>query len=133
MIEQDFYPPATEKQIDHCLLELFDNGFKTPPPDYLDFLRKSNGWHFNGNSLFGTHSSDCNYSLYRANNVFSSAPNLQQRIVLGREDEGLFLYDHEKKTFLIVDRMDCMVYEEFHKFQDFLTYLSVQFNINPNP
>lgn len=123
--EQDGNPPATDKDVDNCISDLFDNGFMVPPNDYFEFLKEMNGWSFNGNVLYGTKSAKYTPSLLDRNNGLNHIKWLKNKVVIGNEDEGLFLYNYNKKLYEIVDRMDGMVYEEFNDFQDFREYLEI--------
>lgn len=124
MIKPDLYSPALNKDIETCINSLLDAGYYLPAAEYLQFLKQTDGWHYNGNYLFGTTEHEHIPSLLKANQRFGGAAYLNNRLIIGREDEGWFLYDYPTKQFLIVDRIDGLVYESFYSFDLFFAYLS---------
>ena len=100
-------PPASEEDIEQCQQALAAKGFPPIPQEYLDFLRKCNGfawgiWFF-GTAAFSAYGSYSTHDgLVAANVYFTGLEHydwLHHCLYLGEGCEKIFLYDPEKKLF----------------------------------
>lgn len=110
------------------------NLFLSSQPDYIDFLKKMDGFEYNGLILYSfsikpeedkapMNNIFLNNDNFRYNDIYVS-PCLTKRIVIGEDSISFFTYDIKEKTYQIRDNIGVeTVYSSFDNFTDFLAEL----------
>lgn len=123
-------PPAKEEMINPFRMTLARNKIPMPAPDYFKFLSLCDGLTYNGLKLYGieTHRrEEKNYtfpSLLEVNVDFMGRNRTKDFIILGEQDEDLFVYHSKEKNYQIVDRMDLITELNLPRFFDLVYLLS---------
>jgi len=124
--------PASEKDIARCQRDLTKLGLELLPQGYIDFLKKNNGFAWNGIVFYSTDqvtevgSSDCQdnpngfriMDLAAMNDEFNERYELDEKVLLGRADEDYYTYDIETKKYEALELESREPWEEFTSFED---------------
>lgn len=121
--------PANDNEISVCNKNLTQQGLPQLPSGFIDLLKVTNGFAWNGIELYGTQRVDSNDgSSYFLNDVISMAEyfadwnrdwNDEIRLFFGRSDEDLFSYNAQTNMYEILDLTGFDIMEEFDLFDDF--------------
>jgi len=116
--------PASEEDLEKCQKELAAKGFQPIPQEYINFLRKCNGFAW-GLTFFGTEpiSSYGNYAVWNglvaANEYFAELECydwLHHCLYIGEGCEKIFLYDPEKNLYRTWD-YDAGLWDDYETFE----------------
>jgi hypothetical protein len=124
--------PASEKDIARCQRDLTKLGLELLPQGYIDFLKKNNGFAWNGIVFYSTDqvtevgSSGCQNNpnsfrimdLAAMNDEFNERYELDEKVLLGRADEDYYTYDIETKRYEALELESREPWEEFNSFED---------------
>ena len=118
--------PAKNKDIKLCNKDFAESGIAlTIPGEYEAFLKKLNGFAWNGIELYSTDQvtdSETNYTLndiVSANEHFRRVNDgLEHCFYFGRADEDLYVYNTQNKKWEILDMTGRDVMEEYDSFEE---------------
>ncbi len=120
-VKQDIHPILADLRSEVALLFNMQ-------PTYLAFLRRMDGFEYNGLRLYSLSKAEpvatnlfIMNEFYRNNDDFVS-PILAERLVIGDDSISLFTYDAKSNLFEIRDNIGIdNVFGSFNNFHDFLT------------
>ena len=97
--------PATEAQIRICNLKLKQNNLPELPKEYIDLLKKCNGFSNEDARIFGAEIKDNNwYKDVASFNITHFHGQGSNWLILGESDFAFFIYDSKQKKYCISDR-----------------------------
>jgi FeS assembly protein IscX len=122
--------PATEEDIAKCQEDLIGIGLEPPPQGYVDFLKINNGLAWNGIAFYSTYqiTEADNSTSYRLmdlvsmNDDFNDRYELDEKVLLGNEDEEYYVYDIETKRYELLERESREAWQEFDTFEELFLY-----------
>lgn len=116
--------PATDKDIDLCNKDMGQFEFPPLPSGYIDFLKKLNGFAWNGIEFFSTDrvtDTETNYTLpdiVSANEDFAEYnEELEGLVCLGRADDDIYVYNVANERYEVLDMTGRDVMEDFASFE----------------
>jgi len=117
--------PATDKDIKLCNKDFAECGMAlTIPDEYAAFLKKLNGFAWNGIEFYSTDQVTDNDTGYMLNDIVSANENFVRLndgfghcVQLGRADEDLFVYNTKNKRYEVLDMTGRDVMEEYETFE----------------
>lgn len=98
--------PAENQDVSECNVALCLSGFRKLPKEYARFLKKTNGYAWNGFEFFGTDEARREAESYVLRDIVWFNEYIGARkdladgcLVLGRFDEDIYLYDGNEKKY----------------------------------
>ncbi len=124
--------PASDQDIATCQKDLVDIALEPIPQAYVDFLKMNNGLAWNGIEFYSTDQvvetanpdGYCLMDLVTMNDDFNDRYELDEKVLLGCQDEEYFTYNIETEKYEILERESREIWEEFDTFDD-LFYFTV--------
>lgn len=123
---------ATESEIDN-LNRIFQESFNTVLPDgYTDFLRKINGFSFDGVTLYGVDTefstdkypqSWDSYGCYLMNNTARTDREENRYIFIAENSISWYCYNIEDKEYVLLDNPSGTKMSTFKDFDDMLKHI----------
>ena len=120
--------PASLEDLEFCQNEMSEMGFPPIPKEYSNFLKKLNGFSWNGIEFFSTDmvtDPESDYmlnDLVSANEDFSGCNDafisVKNYVYLGRSDMALYVYNTQNGLYEVLDDTGRDVMEEFKTFDD---------------
>lgn len=114
--------PASAKDLAQCQKDMAEIELAPVPQGYIDFLRKYNGFAWNGIEFYSTDQvtdPETEYTLndvVTANETFADYNDMPNIVLLGRADDDLYVYDTETKKYDVLDFTGKDVMEEYDTF-----------------
>jgi len=131
--------PASDDDIDQCQHDLVDLSLEPLPQGYVDFLKKCNGFAWNGIEFYSTDqiveadnpSSFRLMDLVSMNDEFNDLYELDDKVLLGRADEDYYTYDIETQKYEALELETREAWEEFDTFEElFLFTVGARLGLN---
>ena len=124
--------PASDEDIAECQGDLAEYGLEPLPQGYIDFLKINNGLAWNGIVFYSTYivtvegdpSGFKLMDLVSENDDFNDRYELDEKVLLGRQDEEYFTYNITTKKYEVLELESREIWEEFDNFED-LFYFAV--------
>ncbi|OPZ78395.1 MAG: hypothetical protein BWY78_00615 [Alphaproteobacteria bacterium ADurb.Bin438] len=119
--------PAEAMEIARCQRDLHDIGAPSLPLEYIEFLKIANGFAWNGFEFYGTYQISDNNSDFEMQDIVSVNHKLRQmkelgnRIVLGKFDEDIYVYDFDAKEYMSLDKLTLIDISSFSSFEELLS------------
>jgi len=120
-------PAATIAALQELQDTLEDMDAPKLPTDYYDFLLQNNGFIWHGVEIFGTAaiSLETRHSIVPAlheihDSYASSLSEMQNRLLIGRSEDDLYVYDHPSNAYWILDRHGLEEVSTFVSFLDLM-------------
>ncbi len=118
--------PATKEDIAECQQDLDEMALEQIPKDYIKFLKKSDGFAWNGIVFYGTHlvrkaDNPTGFLLMdfvSVNCDFNDNYELDEKVLLGCEDDGYYTYNIETKKYEVSDEDPSEALEEYDTFAE---------------
>ena len=120
--------PATNKDIDRCNKDFTESGLKvTLPDEYVKFLKKLNGFAWNGIELYSTDQVTDPETNFTLNDIVSANEQFlkynegfEHCFYFGRVDDDLYVYNttKENKRWEVLDLVGRDVMEEYDTFEE---------------
>ena len=116
--------PATDPDIEQCQKDLEEMALEPLPDDYIDFLKTTNGFAWNGIEFFSTYrvtDPDSRYTLMdlvSMNDEFNELYELDDYVYLGRADDDYYVFDIENENYHILELSSRESMEEFETFEE---------------
>lgn len=115
---------AADDEIKSCNRDMEDAGCIPIPGEYVEFLKISNGFAWNGFEFYGTYQVRENSSGYILNDIVSvneSDEYIDRNVlILGACDEDYYVYNAENKKYQCFDRMGRCEIETYESFIDMI-------------
>ncbi len=99
------------------------------PTEYTDFLKSTNGYAWNGVSLYPSENSTATgetavlYGILEQNAVFLASRNYSEFILIGEDNLDYYLYNTQSRQYEARDRVPLdYAYETFGTFKDLAEY-----------
>lgn len=114
--------PASAKDLAQCQKDMAEIELEPVPQEYINFLRKYNGFAWNGIEFYSTDQvtdPETDYTLndiVTANETFAEYNDLPEIVLLGRADDDLYVYDIVSKKYEVLDFTGKDVMEEYDSF-----------------
>ncbi|MGH8054142.1 MAG: YrhA family protein [Stenotrophomonas sp.] len=122
-------PPATIEQIESLQLKAIEQLGMALPTEYTDFLKSTNGYAWNGVSLYPSENSTATgetavlYGILEQNAVFLASRNYSEFILIGEDNLDYYLYNTQSRQYEARDRVPLdYAYETFGTFKDLAEY-----------
>jgi hypothetical protein len=117
--------PATDKDIIWVNNELKNSELPELPLDYVAFLKRCNGFAYNGVEILGTDIVTDLHSNFQLIDIVSFSENQKDYydnnlLYFGRVDDDLFTYNPETTKYEIRDITSFDIMEEYVSLNDFL-------------
>ena len=120
-------PGSSFDDIEYLMGELYEQDLALLATDYIDFLYETNGFLWNGIEFYGTHPVEVgNFEMrglmdahYHVQTLYSD-PVFDSKLVLGKMDDDLYIYDGCTGKYEILDRADRAVMDRFDNFEDMI-------------
>ncbi|MBN2752240.1 MAG: hypothetical protein JXQ84_05980 [Rhodospirillaceae bacterium] len=100
------------------------------PEDFAAFLEQANGFIWNGIEIFGSdhivleRDRSVVPALTEINESYhTDFDQMQGRLVIGRSEDDLYVYDEEETLYLILDRQGFEIIFRFTAFADLLRHI----------
>ena len=120
-------PRASQEALTEVAEALEDIDAPHLPLDFQAFLKETNGFVWHGLQIFGTtgiaidHPKTIVPALPDINESYrSSLSEMENRLLLGRSEDDLYIFDAEKSSYWILDRHGLEFIEGFSCFLDLL-------------
>jgi len=118
--------PASEEDITRCQDDLTELALEPLPEGYINFLKKNNGFAWNGIEFYSTYQvteadNPHGYKLMdlvSMNDEFNERYELDEKVLLGRADEDYYTYNIETKKYEALELESREVWEEFDSFEN---------------
>jgi len=116
--------PVTNSEVEQCQMDLKEMALESIPNGYIDFLKLSNGFSWNGIEFYSTYrvtDPETNYMLLdivSANDEFNDLYQLDHLVLLGKEDEDYYAYNISNGLYEILERESRQAMEEFKTFDE---------------
>jgi hypothetical protein len=116
---------ANEENLIDCQNNLFDNDLPLLQDDYIDFLKKIDGFSWNGFDFYGTKNIitplvDIQDIVSVNQRFLDIKPGLIGKIIIGKSDNDVFTFDYEKSSYEQIDLSDLSVVNTKEKFKDLI-------------
>ena len=115
---------ASAKDLAQCRKDLLELALEPLPLGYVDFLKKCNGFAWNGIEFYSTdqvYDPESDYTLLdivSTNDDFSDNYEMDDRVLLGRADDDYYTYNIETKKYEILEYTSTDLMEEFDSFEE---------------
>ena len=115
--------PADSKDLTLCQKELAEYKKPAMPQDYVDFLRIANGFAWNGVLFYSTDQvtdPEDGFTLddiVSANEDFEERTDTDGKLLIGRSDEDLFVYNPQEKIYEVLDFTSLDQMETYDSFE----------------
>jgi hypothetical protein len=117
--------PATDEDIKQCNADFIECGMeKSLPVGYADFLKKLNGFAWNGIEFFSTDQVTDPETSFMLNDIVSANESfveynegLTHCVQLGRADEDLFVYNTTNGKYEVLEMDSREVMEDYADFE----------------
>ncbi len=117
--------PASEEDIAECQEDLIDIGLEPLPEGYIDFLKKINGFAWNGIEFYSTDQvvEAANPDGYRLmdlvtmNDEFNDMYELDEKVLLGRSDIDYYTYNIGTEKYEVLEFESRETMDEFETFE----------------
>ncbi len=121
-------PPASEAEIEALVLKSRTRLGAELPADYLDFLRRTNGYSWNGLGIFATHEMQIVgstdkfvHDFTEMNLYYRDNSDYKNRLVFGDGNMDVYVYEIADKQYAIVDRVPGNVIERLSSFDELIS------------
>ncbi|MDR1026486.1 MAG: YrhA family protein [Lactobacillus sp.] len=124
------FKPSSPEEIDRINEYLISKRFCPLPLEFIQFLKQTNGFIFNGIELFGSiphYRAEKKYifpDLEKVNSHYDTYMFFTKKVILGRMSESILTYDSKDGFYSVVDRMKLRSRFETKTFQELLKYLT---------
>lgn len=121
---------ASNEQITSINIKLSEKNIPQIPDSYINFLKKNNGFNFDGLEFFGTEDitrEEKRYifpSLLSSNQDFANYEFFANKLIIGIISENFIIYNAENKNYAIIDTINLHTLEEFSSFDTLFNYLT---------
>ena len=93
------------------------------PADYIEFLKICNGYAFNGVYFYSTDmvtdpETDFTLDDIVSINDYNDYRDLGNKLIVGRSDEDLYVYDADNQKYEILDYTSSDTMEEYNSFEE---------------
>ncbi|MBN2676076.1 MAG: SMI1/KNR4 family protein [Alphaproteobacteria bacterium] len=125
------FDPVSKEQLKLIQGALKNNRLIPLPEDYCDFLNESNGGICGDIEFYGTaeHFFKKRFftfpDIVNYNKRYLDDSFLFNRVIIGQDSQVFFIYDGQKKTYLICDRISFIPIKAFRIFEDLKKYLMI--------
>lgn len=116
--------PASSKDLAQCQKDMAEVEMNPIPQGYIDFLRKLNGFAWNGIEFYSTDQvtdPETDYTLMdivTMNEDFAEYNDMPTKVLIGRADDDLYTYDTESHKYEVLDFTGKDVMEDYESFED---------------
>ncbi len=115
--------PADTKDLAICQKELSEYSMPSLPADYIEFLKICNGYAFNGVYFYSTDmvtdpETDFTLDDIVSINDYNDYRDLGNKLIVGRSDEDLYVYDADNQKYEILDYTSSDTMEEYNSFEE---------------
>ena len=125
---QPYLAPGASPAAMAELIEILEDLDAPPlPHDYSAFLLQTNGFVWRGIEIFGTTgiSIESKHGVVPAlheiqDSYASKFAEMQGRLLIGRSDEDIYVYDHPTEAYWILDRHGLEAVDTFQTFLDLM-------------
>jgi len=114
--------PAPKRNITQCQKDLVKLELEPLPQGYINFLKKNDGFAWNGIEFYGTCQiqSGCFVlmDIVGMNDEFNDNYELDEKVLLGREDDGYYTYNIDTQKYEVSDENPSEALEEYDTFEE---------------
>lgn len=117
--------PASGNDLARCQEDLAALGVPQMPADYIEFLEMANGISWNGFEFYGVLQVTVKESGYTLASIITKNENmhdvkmgLEGKLVVGRFDDDIYVYNPELESFETLDAMTLMLVDGFDTFEE---------------
>ena len=123
------FAPTSQEEIAVTSSFLEQNNLAPLPLEYIEFLKNTNGFTYNGIEFFGTkthHREEKGYifpDIITINKHYIPYKYFFQKVIIGRLSEGLIVYNRKENSFSITDRIKLRHLIELDDIEELLSLL----------
>jgi len=114
--------PASKLNITKCQKYLERLALEPIPQGYINFLKKNDGFAWNGIEFFGTCQIQSDHftlmDIVSMNDDFNDNYELDEKVLLGKEDDGYYTYNIDTKKYEVSDEDPSDALEEYDTFEE---------------
>ena len=130
--------PASSKDLAQCQKDMAEIELNPVPQGYVDFLRKVNGFAWNGIEFYSTDQVTDPETEYTLMDIVSMNedfidynPEQSEKVLLGRADDDLYTYNTSNGKYEVLDFTGHDVMEEYDDFETlFVEVVSPRLNVS---
>ena len=113
----------SNSEIDKIQQELSQNNRPLLPPDFIEFLKRFNGFCAEGRCIWGISPNKRSFNDILSENIHSHNPNSPELLLLGASETAYIGYTKTSEQYSMIDKDTFMVLHNFKNLPNAIRYV----------